>query len=56
MTVHFFKIDPCFLLPTVAVGNAKRYYGYNVLNVNVVWLKWQLVFRLGVKKVKKHDY
>lgn len=52
MTVSFYKSKTCFLLPTVAVGNMKSYYGYNVVCMNVTWLKYQLVMKFGVKKVK----
>lgn len=40
-----------FLLPTIAICNRKHYYGYFVLGVNIAWLKWQLIFNIGAKKV-----
>ena len=52
MSVHFIKSDIWFLLPNVAIKNMRKYYGYNVIYVNAMWLKWQLVMKVGVKKVK----
>jgi hypothetical protein len=56
MTVNFYKSKICFLLPTVAVRNMREYYGYNVVYVNVTWLRYQLVMKVGVKKVKDIEH
>lgn len=42
------------LFPTIGLIWMRYYYGYPVLCVNFVWLKWQLIFKIGVRKVK--DY
>ena len=56
MEVHFVKSDIWFILPTVAIKNMRNYYGYNVVCTNVTWLKWQLVMKFGVKKVKDIEH
>lgn len=56
MSVHFIKSDIWFLLPNVAIKNMRKYYGYNVIYVNAMWLKWQLVMKFGVKKVKDIEH
>ena len=39
------------LIPSVVVSNMKHYYGYQVWIVTFFWLKWNLVFKFGVKVV-----
>lgn len=56
MEVHFIKSDIWFILPTVAIKNMRNYYGYNVVGANATWLKWQLVMKFGVKKVKDIEH
>jgi hypothetical protein len=56
MSIIFYKSEICFLLPTMAVRNMKSYYGYNVVCVNVTWLKYQLVMKFGAKKVKDIEH
>lgn len=41
------------LLPTLVLATLRHYYGYPVLGITLGWLNWQIVIKLGVKKVRE---
>ena len=38
------------LLPTIGILNRRYYYGYPVIGISFIWLKWQVVLVFGLKK------
>jgi len=43
-----------WILPTIGICNFKHYYGYPVVGIALSWLKWEVLFKFGVRKVE--DY
>ena len=51
---HAYFAHGFWILPTIGICNFKYYYGYLVIGITLAWLKWDVQFKFGVRKVE--DY